>query len=341
MTNDVGDLLKQGIDRLAADATATGSTDAGSPGNLLRRARQHNRRRRQAIAGALAAGTAAVTAAAVIAATVGTSTGTNTLHSQTITYVATRAEQALSKLDQDHAIEVDTTSARNSYINLDVQSLAANGQNNVNPQPSTALSRVRAAREIRYTYRDLQLSQGFSATGQLVFTSAYGPVTIGGKPVLEAYGAAYPVRTQWHTPLVGSGPDWPDPALTCDNAGFSYPNWREGISKALACHLFRLGGYHEVNGIDALTLVRRFSDGSTMTLAVDPTTYLPVRITSNMPGWSGRRIIETSDLSWLAPTKANLATLHAAERRGDIPAGFSKLPSTDFPLDGVAGPNPG
>jgi hypothetical protein len=335
MSRNVEQLLREGIDRAAASA------DPDVPATLLHRARQHNHRRRQAIAGALAAGAAAVTAAAVIVATSTSGTSPSTLHSQTITYVTTRAEQALSRLGQSHAIEIDTITVRNSYFNLSVQSTAANGQNNVNPQPSTALSRVRAAREVRYTYGDLQLSQGLSSAGQLVFSSTYAPVTTGsGKPVLEAYGAAYPVRTQWHTPLTGRGPDLPDP-LTCSNAGFGYPNWRQSISKALACRLFRLGGYHEVNGIDALTLVRTFAGVGTVIMAVDPTTYLPVRITSDLPGWSGRRIVETSDLSWLAPTKANLATLHAAERRGAIPAGFSELPSTDFPLDGVAGPGSG
>jgi hypothetical protein len=335
MSRNVEELLREGINRLAADAEA----DAVGPATLLHRARQHNRRRRQAIAGAIAVGTAGVTAAAVIAATAGTPQP-SALHSQTITYVATRAEQALSRLDQSHAIEIDTVTVRNSYFDLSAQSTAANGQNNVNPQPSTALSRVRAAREVRYTYGGLQLSQGFSSTGQLVYSSTYGPVTnASGKSVLEAYGAAYPVRTQWHTPLTGNGPDGPDP-LTCSNAGFGYPNWQQSISKALSCHLFRLGGYHEVNGIDALTLVRTFPGAGTVIMAVDPTTYLPVRITSDLPGWSGRGIVETSDLSWLAPTKANLVTLHAAERRGAIPAGFHELPSTYFPLDGVAGPGP-
>jgi hypothetical protein len=331
MSRNVEELLRQGLQRATADAEI--------PAGLLKKARQHNRHRRQTIAGVLAAGTAAVTAAAVIAATAGPGTNTNTLHSQTITYVSTRAEQALARLNQSHAIEIDTISVRNSYFYLSVQSTAANGQNNVNPQPPTALSRVHAAREVRYVYGGLQLSQGFSSTGQLAFSSTYRPVTTGsGKSVLEAYGAAYPVRTRWHTPLTGSGPNLPDP-LTCSNAGFGYPNWQRSISKALSCHLFRLGGYQEVNGIDALTLVRTFPGVGTVIMAIDPATYLPVRITSDLPGWSGRRIVETSDLSWLAPTKANLVTLHAAERRGAIPTEFRELPSTYFPLDGVAGPS--
>jgi hypothetical protein len=331
MSRNVEELLRQGLDRATADAEV--------PATLLRRARHHNRRRREAVAGALAAGGAAIAAAATFAATAAPGVSANARHGQTINYVTTRAERALARLDQSHAIEIETISVRNSYFYLSVQSTTANGQNNVNPQPPTALSRVHAAREIRYIYGGLQLSQGFSSTGQLAFSSTYSPVTTGsGKSVLEAYGAAYPVRTRWHTPLTGSGPNLPDP-LTCSNAGFGYPNWQRSISKALSCHLFRLGGYQEVNGIDALTLVRTFAGVGTVIMAIDPTTYLPVRITSDLPGWSGRRIVETSDLSWLAPTKANLVTLHAAERRGAIPTGFRELPSTYFPLDGVAGPS--
>jgi hypothetical protein len=143
--------------------------------------------------------------------------------------------------------------------------------------------------------------------------------------------AAYPVRTQWHTPLTG-GPDWPNPALTCENAGFSYPDWQQGIRKALSCHLFTLGGYQKVNGIDALKLVRRFQGGSIVTMWVDPTTYLPVRVASGFPGSSGQRIVETDNLGWLSPTAANRATVHAAEQRGAIPASFKSLPRTYFPL---------
>ena len=153
MSRNVEELLREGIDRLAATTAATATTattDPTTPATLLHRARQHNRRRRQAIAGAIAAGTAAVAAAAVIAATAGPGANPNALHGQTITYVATRAEQALAHLDQSHAIEIDTTDDRNGAFGFTVLNTAVTPTGN--PQVRTVLSTVHASSEVDWTY---------------------------------------------------------------------------------------------------------------------------------------------------------------------------------------------
>ena len=64
MTRNVEELLRQGLDQLAAD-----HADPEVPASLLRRARRHNRRRREAIAGTLAAGGAAIAAVATFLTT--------------------------------------------------------------------------------------------------------------------------------------------------------------------------------------------------------------------------------------------------------------------------------
>lgn len=170
MTNDVEELLREGMDRLAAYANAGASmdatTDARTPATLLHRARQHNRRRRQAIAGAIAAGTAAVTAAAVIAASAGPGANPNALHGQTITYVATRAEQALAHLDQSHAIEIDTITTRNGAFGFTVLNTAVTPTGN--PQVRTVLNAVHASSEVDWTYNGSLLQQGYSGAGKLV-----------------------------------------------------------------------------------------------------------------------------------------------------------------------------
>jgi hypothetical protein len=349
MTNDVSDLLKEGIDRLAASVspdtataapdTGSASPDTGTPTKLLRRARQHNRRRRQAIAGAIAAGTAAVTAAAVIAATVGPSQP-SALRGQTITYVTTRAERALAHLNQFQAVETDTDTISHASFGLTVLNLAANGTNGVNPQPPGVLSDVHASRLVNWTYSGLELQQGYSAAGDLVFTAAIGQTgRQHGRPSWEAYGAAYPARIQWHTPL--SAPSHGSvPPATCANPGFGYPSWQQSIAKSLSCHVFTLAGNQQVDGINTIKLVRKPVLGTHVTLWVDPTSYLPVRIMITDPQPSGPATVQTDDFRWLSPTTGNLATLHAAEQRGVIPPGFRSLPGTDVPVPGPAtGPN--
>jgi subtilisin family serine protease len=328
MSRNVEDLLREGIDRLAADADA----DAVGPATLLHRARQHNRRRRQAIAGAIAAGTAAVTAAAVIIATAGTA-GSNpsALHGQTITYVATRAEQALAHLNQEQAIEYSSETVRGSDFSFTVLNLANNPQSGSgSPTEPGVLANVHAVRQAAWTYRGLRLWQGYSTTGTLVYSYAVTPT--------EAYGAAYTDRTQWHTPISTTTPA--DVPATCQNAGFGYPTWANSIAKALSCHVFKLGGNQQVNGIEAVKLIRKFAGGYTMTLWVDPASYLPVRIAYGYPGSHGATITETVELHWLAPAQDNLARLHTAEQRGAIPPGFHELPSSYYPESVVNVPGP-
>ncbi len=310
--NNVEDLLREGIDRVAAD------TGAETPTRLLRRARQHNRRRRQAIAGALAAGTAAVTAAAVIAATAGPGGNPNALHSQTITYVATRTERALAHLNQEKAIEYSTETVNGSDFRFTVLNLDNKAGN---PTVPGVLNDVHAVRQTAWTYQDRRLWQGYSAAGTLVYS--YGVTAT------EAYGAVYPDRTRWDTPVSLDSPA--NIRATCLNAGFGYPNWAKSIAKALSCPELKLSGDQTVNGIEAIKLIRTISGGYTITLWVDPASYLPVRIAYGYPGRHGATVTETVDLHWLAPVQGNLARLHAAEQRGAVPAGFRKLPPSDFP----------
>jgi hypothetical protein len=330
MTNDVSELLKEGIDRLAA------TVPAEAPANLLRRARQHTRHRHQAFAGAVAAGTAAITAAAAIAATAGPAVSTGALHGQTITYVSTRAEQALAQLNPAQAIEFDTLTARGGNFGFTVLNSAFNGTTGGTAQLPGVLSGVHASSEVDWSYDGQYLQHGYSAAGKLVYTVSTSS---------QGYsGAAYPAHIRWHNPLTGgsSSPPGGDPGLTCDNAGTGNPNWKSSITKALSCHLFTLGGNQQIAGVDTIKLVGKpvTYEGQTFreTLWVDPKTYLPLR-TSTTFTEAHRTATLTHDFRWLSPTKANLAALHAAEGRGTIPASFRSLPSTDLPLPGFDGPS--
>jgi hypothetical protein len=116
---------------------------------------------------------------------------------------------------------------------------------------------------------------------------------------------------------------------------------KAGIEDGLRCGVFTLAGHQRIDGIDALKLVNQEprSGGTpwmTLTLWVDPATYLPIEtqldphghlplggIVRNGKGGIVRvatiRYI-TATFTWLPPTRANLALLSPP-----IPAGFRQV----------------
>ena len=267
-----------------------------------------------------------MTAAAVIAATAGPGANPNALHGQTITYVATRAEQALAQLNPAQAIEMDTLTARGGSFGFTVMNTAFNGTTGSTAQLPGVLGGVHASSEVDWSYDGLYLQHGYSAAGKLVYT-----VTTGS----QGYsGAAYPARIRWHNPLTGlhSSPPGGNPTLTCDNAGTGYPSWKPSITKALSCHLFTLGGNQLIAGIDTIKLVGKpiTAEGETFrqTLWVDPKSYLPLQ-TSTTFTEAHRTGTLTHDFRWLSPTKPTWPACTPPSERGRIPASFRSLPSTD------------
>ena len=337
MTSDLEELLREGIDRL--------TTGASAPTGLIRRAQQRNRQRRIVIRTATATSTAIVAAVATVIAislsSSGTRPGRTPLHSQTVADVVTRTERALAvAADQGRAIQEVLSSGRNETFGLTVINMALTFEKNptgsaVVPQ---VLSTVTAQRRVTWSYRGLQLDEGFSAAGQLVFHTSINNITLrSGKQVQEVYGAAYPARTRWHTILRGlSGPL---PRLTCQRAVVpsAYPSWHATISKALSCGLFYLSGRQQVDGVDALTLISKPQNGLPVreTIWVDPSTYLPVRTSFTFLAAHGQGSELVYDYRWLQPSRANLAQLHAAISRATIPAGFRKLPAKYLPVAGA------
>ena len=80
--------------------------------------------------------------------------------------------------------------------------------------------------------------------------------------------------------------------------------------------------------MDAMTLAGRPEYGGRETLWVNPATYLPVRLTATLFAGLDQRYQQlVTDFSFLPPTRANLAALHAAIRRAPIPATVRPLPA--------------
>ncbi len=322
MSTDLQDQLREGLDRLTAGAAI--------PDGLVGRAQQRNRQRRIRIRAAIAAGTAVAAAAAVTVSLAVSRTGPPSapVRAQTIADVVTRTERALAnEANQGSAIQVTRLSGRNATFGL--IALAPNGPF-ANPSPAQRLpgapAAVTAQRMVSWIYRDLWLQEGFSAAGRLVFVNANGPITLrSGKQVAGNYGAAYPVHVRWRTVL--GGVSGPAPGLSCQTFPSAFPSWRATITKALSCGLYRLSGRQWVDGVDAMTLVAQPRGmGFRDTIWVDPATYLPVRTSTTFLSGPGRDEQLVTDFSFLPPTRANLAALHAAQRRASIPATFRLLP---------------
>ena len=331
MTNDVEELLREGIDRLTAGARL--------PAGLAGRARQRNRQRRIAIRAAAAAGTAVVAAVAVIAVTGGPGPSSHAVHGQTLAYVTSRTQHALTAAQQGKLIEEVRSVGHHGDFGFTVLNTALSTQRN--PAGSAIRSR-RSARCSRPADGHLALPRTVSARrvlggGRPVFSSSISTVTsAAGNRVLEVYGAAYPARIRWRTPIGGRN----GPALkrTCVNAlpGPLTPDLGATIAKDLSCKLLVLDGHQQVNGIDAIKLTLKLPPYVRIreTLWVDPSTYLLLRTSASFPAGHGQASVLTADYQWLPPTGANLAALHAAIRRAAIPAGFRKLPRVELPLAG-------
>ena len=88
-------------------------------------------------------------------------------------------------------------------------------------------------------------------------------------------------------------------------------DWPVFIRDELSCGRYQIAGRARVDGVSTLKVVQR---GGSVTLWVDPATYLPVRLVA------GTRQPIRTDSRWLPPTSTRLARLSLP-----IPAGFRQV----------------
>ena len=148
-------------------------------------------------------------------------------------------------------------------------------------------------------------------------------------------GVDYTSRTWWHSslqlslPAAGNG--------TCQEAFLPPPvgttlDWAAAIRTALSCGHFQLAGHEQIGTADAVKLVSVKTDGPyTVTLWVDPSTYLPVRLIWNWldPRAQGPGTL-TGDFQWVKPTPDNLGAL-----RVPVPSGFTRAAKGGLPVPGI------
>ena len=98
-------------------------------------------------------------------------------------------------------------------------------------------------------------------------------------------------------------------------------DWKQIIQAGLTCGMFTVAGRQWVDGVDAIKLTGHTPAAGT-TIWVDPSSYLPVRLTGRVQLIAGGTDKQdagtlTIDFRWLPPTRANLKELTAP-----IPKGF-------------------
>ena len=317
MNSDLGELLREGIDRLA-DGTSV------SPG-LAARARQRHHRR-QVKARAAAAGVTAIAAAAVVFVTAVGASGTPSSpagesSAQTTAYVMNRTEQALGTAGGRLIEQLRLAEHDGGFYTPTL--LTPGGKFGAGALPKSRLTRLTL-----WSYHGRVRLEGSAANGKPLIDT--GPTTAtrpaGRQPASRSVLVDHPAGKSFHPIRTWGGSLG---RLSCRLSGIleswgpaSPAQWTALIREARSFHLFRLDGRQRVDGIEALRLVstrHMLPASEQLDLWVNTKTYLPVRVQWNhspLP-WNRGGVI---DFTWLPPTPANLAKL-----RVSVPARLSAV----------------
>jgi hypothetical protein len=314
MNGDIEELLREGVDRFTADVQV--------PVDVVARARTRVRRRRIATRAALACGIAAVTAAAVIAATGGAGVTGGGMQARTTAYVVSRVEKALAS-----------------------QHLVLRGQTTGGgwgPSISWAYGPRHRFEELTGSSCGHALPDG-SCThrGESEPYLAQGTALVGGKLTsvyLSYFNRKWSVISEFIAPNACSSTG----TLEMGGPPPATGNWPAFIKATLACGAATVTGHALIGGVDTLKITgspvtiklpqdqakayRETWLRERWTLYVNPTTYLPVRLSSSSEMFGGpapsTRSASVTDMQWLQPTAANIANALVT-----IPAGFHQASS--------------
>jgi hypothetical protein len=363
MSNAETDLLRESIDRLTHDERPP----SGLADQAFRRHRQRTIALRAAAAGTavVAAGvlaTAALPGAAPRPGQPGRLTEAGTAQTpeaqtpgaqtpaaqtpaapapavQTAAYVSGHTERALAVAAGGNLVEEIHTVGQNYPLGLtQVLSFPVNGGGTGHLVKQAGPT---ASQENTWSYRGQLREQGLDATGQPVFdaTSTTTRSLAGARTVMtvSGTGADYTSRTWWRSSLQLSLPAAAGPAKACASAFLPPPvgttlDWAAAIRTALSCGHFQLAGHEQVGSVNAIKLVSAKVNGPyTATVWVDPSTYLPVRLTWNWldPRAQGPGTL-TGDFRWVQPTQASLGALQVK-----IPDGFRPVQAGGLPVPGI------
>jgi hypothetical protein len=326
MNVDVEDLLRSGMERLTDEVRA--------PLGLAARAARVRSRRKAARLAAGASTAAVVTAVAVIAATGAASPAPAApVQARPAAYVIKQVEKALAG---EHLVFHGHTTS-----NLVLSGPAAD-----NVQPSSTWAYGHRSRFEEFTGNGCghALADG-SCThqGGSERYLAQGTALSGGK--LTGVYVTYFDR-KWS----GGGSPYVEPSNACSTTGamemggppIPTNRWSAFINASLACGAATVTGHVRINGVETTKItgapvtvklapgeagsVREKQARVRWTLYVNPTTYLPVRISGSTQAFGGPAastlFASVTDVQWLPPTRANIAKALVT-----IPAGFRRVSS--------------
>lgn len=306
MSTELEDRLREEIRRVTAGVRV--------PPGLAEKARRRLRRR-IAVRAVVAAGTAAAIAGAIVATvTTGASPEVNTL---TTAYVVRHVESALASAAAAH--DIVYRRATDGHI----EQWTYRGPNGLSSRDE-----------------DFWHGQLVDAIGQTITPAGTTTITV-----------VYTTKTWWTAkirsavPFLSVVPPYnPRPQTSCRaqiSLDFNQPLpvLAANVRQALACGQLTNEGTQHVDGVAAIKLVSVITETPlrrasrfrplvaappplpitvTMILWVNPDTYLPVRVAMSLREGKTAPIQGfSSDIRWLAPTRANLALLRVA-----IPPGF-------------------
>jgi hypothetical protein len=303
MNTDVELLVREGLDRLTADAWVP----AGMAGRVLAR------RRRRRVAGYATAATAAaaVAAAVVVAVATGGAAGPAATHARAAAGPALATAYVVR--------QVENALANDGQVMRETQSL-------IDPNGSAAFFDGRLSYEsVTWAYQGRNNTETLGAHGRLQATAGTGIVNGKVRGVQVDY-----ILHEWE---FIPGYLFTGPANACRTPVFlgetgESINWPLVIERTLACGRFKMAGYAQIDGAETVKLTGSWVLGAgsdaastiTDTLFVTPSSYLPVRITQSTtsPGLHGS--VNSADIQWLRPTAAN-----RARATGTIPCGYQLI----------------
>ena len=316
MNGDIGELLREGIDRFTEEVRV--------PAGMAARARRHVRRRRLALQAAVAFGAAAATAVAVIVVTGPVSrTGTGGLtDARTTAYVIKRVENALAGANLVYSAR---STASDGTISMAWAYRARNRFEEYYPATDHRDRVVNGKRLWDFPP---------SLRGQPYL--AQGTALVGGKltyAYVTYFDHRYSLAPLNHYHL---RPCSVTARLAVGGPAVTVPNWPAFIKAMLGCQAAAVRGHARIGGVQT-TVISGSADvalpkgyartinetrvRTRWTMYVDSATYLPVRVDGSTKAYGGAGAptfgASVTNVRWLPPSGAN-----AAQALVPIPAGF-------------------
>jgi hypothetical protein len=307
MTTELEQQLRTDMERFTRDLHA--------PSGLAVRAFRHNQRRRVMVRAVTAAGSAAVLAGglAAVALTAGNSGSAPPPQTRTAAYVVSRVSKALAPANAGSLISYSTTVFAGGSARI--VSPAATGPGGSAPERSCSGSgSVWCSHDIRqWSYGGVTRESVYNVGGQHTFDLV--TTTRRQSAVIYLSGTWWTIT---YAPRPALGPRGP---ACAQESGLRCQGWPAFIRSQLAYGSYAIVGHQLVDGVDAIkisvgpaksdALERGYLQQLRFALWVDPSTYLPVRL--SMAG-------QQQDFRWLPATAANLALT-----RLTVPAGFRQV----------------